>query len=41
MTKTEEMAEQFRESILNKLGIKVTETIFGNETIPKDPVKRA
>lgn len=41
MTKTDEMAEQFRESIVNKLGLKVAETIFENKTIPKDPVKRA
>jgi hypothetical protein len=41
MTRTDEMAEQFKESIIGRLGPEAEETIFNDKAAPNDPAKRA
>ena len=41
MTRVDDMAEQLKGSIIGKLGSEAEETIFKEEKIPKNPVKRA
>jgi hypothetical protein len=41
MTKADEMAKQFKESIIRRLGPKAEEIIFEDKAAPDDPVKRA
>ena len=40
MTRTDEMAEQFKESVIGRIGTKSEESIFKGKAAPKDPVKR-
>ena len=41
MTRSDEMAKQFKESIIGRLGPETEETIFNGKTAPNDPLKRA
>jgi hypothetical protein len=41
MTRSDEMAEQFKESIIGRLGLLAEETILSSKAAPKDPAKRA